>query len=189
MKRLIGAVLGALLCASAVQAATVELVSPATGEYVFKLQDYTIPAPAAGLPYNAWALGVYVNDQLDMTTQSLGVIEHGESLIQGASVNFFWFPTASKPTLNVVGQLYLLQGATFTVTEANQTGQVTVNWLQTTKATPFKITDVTYPSQIQNLSEPNANRAAVVPIGGTLPLLVTALGVFGWMARRQAKLA
>lgn len=189
MKRLIGAVLGALLCASAGQAATVELVSPATGEYVFKLQDYTIPAPAAGTPYNAWSLMVLLNDNLYLGNQTLGVIQPGQTTVSGASVSFKWLPTPSAPNLQVVGLFELVQNASIQTIYADQKLQEFAQITQYSKVTPFRITDVTYPSQIQNLSEPNANRAAVVPIGGTLPLLVTALGVFGWMARRHAKLA
>jgi hypothetical protein len=32
-----------------------------------------------------------------------------------------------------------------------------------------------------------AGQVSVVPIGGTLPLMATALGLFGWAARRRAK--
>jgi hypothetical protein len=36
-------------------------------------------------------------------------------------------------------------------------------------------------------SEPSLNRAAVVPIAGSLPLLLSGLGILGWAARRRAR--
>ncbi len=40
---------------------------------------------------------------------------------------------------------------------------------------------------LTSVAEPSLNRAAVVPIAGSLPLLLSGLGILGWAARRRAR--
>lgn len=175
---------GAMMFASAVQAATVDLVDAATGKYTYTPDSFAVPKPASGTDYNAWFFYLVVDGVESLI--DLGLIYPPQTTLTFPTLNFTQATPGAPMKVNAL--LGLRQGGTYWVSPTAQFAEETPN--RDGDLTWFTFGEVNVPGISGDegpwLSARLApEQAAVVPIAGTLPLLATALGVMGWMVRRR----
>lgn len=163
MQKALGAMVAAVLFASQAGAATV--TGPTT---VTAGQTYTYiydPGPVDLIEgYQFYVLRVRVNDD--------GYFERaGTTYPEDSKFMFNWvFDTTGPAFLNVSSYLESYVGAVLTGTFDRPIVFKPVGWMA-------------------DVAESQADKLqiSVVPIGGTLPLMLSALGLMGWAARRRSK--
>ena len=175
MFRYIMAFAATALLASQVQAATIS--GPSTVQagvpYVYTYQPST-PDEILDV-YDFYILNINVYDSTRPGFQSFAFTGgDGVQYDPAATYSFSWtFNTTGSAVLSVISWFNTFSGAILTEDEFGPVAIPIANEKQARIA----------------FSDEVALNISVVPIGGTLPLLVSALGLMGWAARRRAQKA
>ncbi|MEZ5753314.1 MAG: hypothetical protein R3D90_00655 [Paracoccaceae bacterium] len=133
------------------------------------------PDPTAILAgYDLYAMNLFVSDSFDPGNVQVFSF-FGSVLPSPRDFDFSWvFPATGAGVLTVEGILETYFGATLGEDE----GGFPV--IIKPPGTPFFVSNIE-PASL------TVNSTPVVPIGGTLPLLLTAFGLAGWVARRRTQ--
>lgn len=191
MKKLILAVallLATKAGAATVGEATVEVFPAAKDGYMFKFGATDQVDPNI---YNAWILSVLV-DNVDTGQFWASATSTSDPSMNFPSLYSVQFATP-KTSFTVMGVLRLYTNATISTsgTFVNQTAlqPPRVDVSNSNPAAEFRRSVVFGAAPQQSLTSETQRAAAVVPIGGTLPLMLTALGLGGWVLRSRTKSA
>lgn len=167
----------AMSLATQANAATLE-PSVLTGWLKYTIGDVDYDASL----YKAWKLILSVNGDKSGTQFSYGWTSEGANP-DYAFVNFQWDIGTNGPA-SVVGTLEMYSG----VYSSNTTYGSQVPFASNADTRRIVFDSVTFgaaktpaPSAIAEIAP------SVVPIAGTLPLMLSALGLFGFLARRRMK--
>lgn len=179
MQKALCAMAAAVLFASQAGAATI--TGPTTVQAgVSYTYQYQTDAPADLLPgYTLYTMYLEINGGI---AASGGGIENywGTTYTDGDIFSFNWvFPVTGPASLTIRSVLATYIDAT--ILEIDDYFEVVEG--------PNKIAE-TFNSGFAFDGDdrlPATLQISVVPIGGTLPLMLSALGIFGWAARRRAK--
>lgn len=183
MKKLILAV--ALLLATKAGAATLSGATVVADSWNTNGYRYTFSPLISYVDpstFNAWEVRFFLNG----TPTGQNWASASTPMSSPADVSFLF--TTTEKSFTVMGVLKLFQNAK--INTPGETG---------TQALVYEtnsLTTVTYEAPAafgaapqQSLTSETQRAAAVVPIGGTLPLMLTALGLGGWVLRSRTKSA
>lgn len=181
MRKYLMALAATALLASQAGAATISGPTTVTAGVV-NTYTYQTDVPADVLPgHTLYTMWLEINGGNPATG---GGVEnyYGATYVDGTTFSFDWvFPTTGPASLTIRSVLATYIGATveqfdgyFSVVEGPNKVAVTFN-------SGFEFEGGGGP--------PATLQISVVPIGGTLPLLLSALGALGWVARRRSKAA
>lgn len=132
---------------------------------------YTPNAPADLLPnYTYFTMHLKVNGG-DEVPGGKGFNSDGSDYLDGMTFSFDWIFTTPGPAVLSVQSVLVTYLSTLVYVD----GEV-IN------KPDFRVFNSGFAFDGE---EPETLRISVVPIGGTLPLLLSALGAFGWAARRR----
>ena len=175
MFRYIMAFAATALLASQVEAATIS--GPTTVQagvpYVYSYQPST-PDEILDV-YDFYILNINVYDSTRPGFESYAFSGgNGVQYDPTATYSFSWtFNTAGSAVLSVISWFNTFSGA---ILSADEFGPIAI------PGEGGKDARIAFSKEV-------ALQISVVPIGGTLPLLVSALGLMGWAARRRAQKA
>ena len=173
MRKILAAAAVAMALIGQAQAATVTGPTDVTAGTPY---SYTYnPDPTAILAgYDLYAMNLTVSDSFDPGNVQVFSF-FGSVLPSPRNFLFNWvFPATGTGVLTVTGVLETYFGATLGKDEGGFT------FVIKPEGTPFIVSNIE-PASL------TVNSTPVVPIGGTLPLLLTAFGLAGWVARRRAR--
>lgn len=142
--------------------------------------------------YNAWSLSFTVNGL--KYSPIVGLTEGVNSPSNGV---FGFFYSYYKPGQTITVDAVIKGYVGANVSDNSTTSRQYYTLLSTgdqTKMGTFTFNTIKYEpfgaaAPLQEQQQLRVAEAAVVPIGGTLPLMLTAIGLGGWMLRSRAKAA
>lgn len=185
MKNILRAVAVSLMFASGAQAATVEPVAGDSDSFIFRTGNtaYTKPGdvdynPALPDPFTVFSLDLTISDS--GRTEVRSFIGGGDPMLN--PILFDWvFSAGAARILTVSG---FLRGYTNSFIDNNPYDVETMFISQF--AGGYRVRDESIQSFTTNFSSASV---APMPIGGTLPLMLSALGLGALVMRRRAKRA
>ena len=172
MRNILGAFALAAVMASQAGAATISgETNPIVGQTYTYI--YSPDAPSLTPGYTSYTMTIIVDDLSDAAGDVRFSFD-GPSYPESNSFSFDWVFNVTGPTvLSVRSVIATFFGTAFEFPEGVQFFRKPENGIL---------------FRVQNIDEITlATNVSVVPIGGTLPLMLSALGLMGWAARRRAK--
>lgn len=172
MRNILGAFALAAVMASQAGAATISgETNPIVGQTYTYIYSPDTPSLTPG--YTNYALTIFVDDPND-ASGDVGFSFEGPTYPESNTFSFDWVFNATGPAvLNVESAIVTFFENGFQFPEGVQFST------KPDGITLFRFQNIEGITLMANVS--------VVPIGGTLPLLLSALGLIGWAARRRTK--